>query len=299
MNNTHIPLLKGDPSDLAQIFPKYEVNLLCCRYWWLENWEFRDLSFPFWRIYHNNFEGASIIYKEQKISITPDKLILIAPNTSYSTRLYNHKIPQTGYLLKGGRVDQTNADEKSQLLHLFIHFNLGVPYDYANMGIYSVPINEELCKMLSLIKEHLCLEASRFNFNSTIAVNSVISQLLSTLPKSGWQLASKDYRILQAIHYIEEHPNDILKNPQLARIASMSTNAFIRLFTQETGISPQKYVKGKRIDKACILLHHSNMSIDEVAAACGFADRYHFSRSFKQITNHSPAMYKKGGQMMG
>ncbi|MFV0507120.1 MAG: helix-turn-helix domain-containing protein [Bacteroidales bacterium] len=285
--------MKGDPSDRVQIFPKYEVNLLCCRYWWLENWEFRDLSFPFWRIYHNNLEGATILYKDKNISITPDKLILIAPNTSYSTRLYKNRIPQTGYKLKGDRIDLSNIGNNLRLQHLFIHFNLGMPYDYANMGIYSIPINANLNEQLLQIKEHINTETSRFSFHSTLTINSIITQLLSNLPESGWQLASKNHRILQTIYHIEECLNENLENSQLANIAAMSTNAFIRLFTQETGLSPQRYVKEKRIDKACILLHHSNMTIDEIAFSCGFADRYHFSRIFKQITNQSPAKYKK------
>ncbi|WP_430816379.1 helix-turn-helix domain-containing protein [Carboxylicivirga sp. RSCT41] len=95
------------------------------------------------------------------------------------------------------------------------------------------------------------------------------------------------------IKHIESHLTDDLSNPQLAEDANMATNAFTRLFARETCLPPQKYVKKKHIDKACILLHHSTLSIEEIATACGFADRYHFTHIFSQVTAYSPAKYKK------
>jgi transcriptional regulator GlxA family with amidase domain len=59
------------------------------------------------------------------------------------------------------------------------------------------------------------------------------------------------------------------------------------------GISPQRFIKKCRIDKACIMLHHSQDSIEDVAHQCGFADRYHFSRVFKSLTNISQAKYRR------
>ncbi|MCT4591352.1 MAG: AraC family transcriptional regulator [Carboxylicivirga sp.] len=283
----------GDPSDVTQTFPKYDINIHCCRYWWLQNWEFKDLSFPFWRVYHNSFEGAAIIYQDKHISITPDKLILIAPNTSYSTYLFNHSIPQQGYSLKGGRANQKLPLNEQYLLHLFIHFNLGMPYDNTQPGIYSLPINKEINTMLAGIKKHLNYEHARFTFQSTLAINAIINHLLSSLPENCWQGITNDSRILDVIRFIDANLTSDLSNVQLAPLASMATNAFTRLFTNETGLSPQKYVKKKRIDRACILLHHSSLSIDQIANRCGFADRYHFTRIFSQITGYSPARYKK------
>jgi len=54
---------KGDPSDIQQLFPRFNLQLLCCRYWWLKRWEFRELSYPYWRIYHNTSEGAVLTFK--------------------------------------------------------------------------------------------------------------------------------------------------------------------------------------------------------------------------------------------
>lgn len=288
---------KGDPSDVLQMFPNYNLHLHCCRYWWLQHWEFKELSFPYWRIYHNSYQGAVLLYNNKEYALTPDKIVMIAPNTSYSTRLHDNVIPEFGYSLKGGRISASLSEQQLHaeqcILHLFIHFNIGIPYDNISPGVFIYALTDHLKEKLQVIKRHLNYEHTRFSFYSSLAIQSLIGDLLSDLPEESWNLITKDYRILEVLNYIENHSSDELNNAVLAQQSSMATNAFTRLFTKEIGLSPQKYVKQKRIDKACILLHHSDLQIDEIATKTGFADRYHFSRIFKQITKVSPAKYKK------
>ncbi|WP_195715268.1 AraC family transcriptional regulator [Ancylomarina sp. 16SWW S1-10-2] len=288
---------KGDPSDVLQMFPSYNLQLHCCRYWWLQHWEFKELSFPYWRIYHNSYNGAVILYDNKEYALTPDKIVIIAPNTSYSSRLHDHKIPDTGYALKGGRITSSLSEKQlitdQCILHLFIHFNIGMPYDNVSPGIFIYELTDHLKEKLLIIKRHLNYEHTRFSFYSSLAIRSLINDLLSDLPEKNWNLITKNHRILEVLSYVENNIENELNNTILAEQARLATNAFTRLFTEEIGISPQKYVKKKRIDQACILLHHSNMSIDEVAIKTGFADRYHFSRIFKQMVDLSPAKYKK------
>ncbi len=288
---------KGDPSDVLQIFPHYNLQLHCCRYWWLQNWEFIELSFPYWRIYHNSYPGAVVIHEGKEYELTPDKIIMIAPNTSYSTRMFNHKIPEIGYSLKGGRVNwqlsEKNLVTNKYILHLFIHFNIGMPYDNISPGVFMYDLTDHIKGKLEIIKHHLNYEHTRFSFHSSLAVQSLISDLLLDLPEENWNLITKDLRILEVLNYVDSNINKELSNPVLANVIKMATNAFTRLFTEEIGISPQRYIKKKRIDKACVMLHHSHLSIDEIALQTGFADRYHFSRIFKQIVKISPAKYKK------
>jgi transcriptional regulator GlxA family with amidase domain len=179
------------------------------------------------------------------------------------------------------------------ILHLFIHFNIGIPYDNISPGVFIFDLTEHLKEKLLIIKRHLNYEHARFSFHSSLAIQSLIIDLMLDLPEESWELVTNNSRILDVLGYVENHLGDDLGNPSLARESRLATNAFTRLFTEEIGMSPQKYVKKKRIDKACVLLHHSGLSIDEVAVKTGFADRYHFSRIFKQVTKVSPAKYKK------
>ncbi len=288
---------KGDPSDILQIFPNFNLQLLCCRYWWLRKWEFQELSFPYWRIYHNNKEGAVITYNGNEYALTPDRIMIIAPNTSYATRLFDHKIPNEGFCLEGGRVGgnamEENSFEQECILHLFIHFNVGMPYDHIEPGIFIFELDNHLKQKFSIIKNQISSNYERFNYFSILVIQSLISDLLSEIPVLSWNSISKDSRILDLLSFIEKNLHNDLANKQLAANTKLSTNAFTRLFTAEMWIPPQRYVKQKRVDKACMLLHHSQISIDEVASQTGFANRYHFSRVFKSITGIAPAQYKK------
>ncbi len=288
---------RGDPSDILQIFPHYNLQLHCCRYWWLQNWEFKELSFPYWRIYYNSYPGAVVIFEGKEYELTPDKLIMIAPNTSYATRLFNYEIPELGYALNGGRVNwrlsEMDLINQKYILHLFIHFNIGMPYDNVSPGIFLYDLTDHIKGKLEIIKHHLNYEHTRFSFHANLAVKSLIGDLLSDLPEENWDLITKDFRILEVLNFVDNNISAVLNNQILASVTKLATNAFTRLFTEEIGMPPQKYVKKKRIDKACVMLHHSNFTIDEIAIQTGFADRYHFSRIFKQIVSVSPAKYKK------
>ncbi len=288
---------QGDPSDVLQWFPKYQIQLLCCRFWWLKNWEFRELSYPYWRVYYNTKKGAFLTCNGKEIALLPSHIYIIAPNTSYSTRLFNHVMPDNGFAMDGGRIGQSDLDTDSLtsdfVTHLFIHFNMGMPYDNVAPGVFTFEVNAPLQRNLNIIMDHLQKDATHFTFYSILAIQSLITELLIQIDEKNWSTLSRDHRILEVLHFTENNLDGDLSNTQLAECCHMSTNAFTRIFTEEVGLSPQRYVKKKRVDAACVLLHHTNNTIDEVAQATGFANRYHFTRIFSKTTGLSPAKYRK------
>ncbi len=292
----HVPE-KGDPSSIQQIFSGYNVQLLCCRFWWLKHWESTNMSFPYWRIYWNATKGGFISFREKVYELTPDKIFVISPNTPFSTFIHRQSKEKTEYRLEGGRVGNFKSEKelisKGYVLHLFTHFNIGMPYDYIEPNIFVFDVKPHLQQKLKEITEYLQKEVARFNFYYSLIVHSLISDLLTMIPEKQWSIVSADTRILNVMHHIELNLDGNLSNSSLAERSNLATNAFTRLFREETGISPQRFVKKRRIDRACMFLHHADMTIDEIASVTGFADRYHFSRIFKSITGYSPARYKK------
>ncbi len=288
---------KGDPSDILQLFPSYNLQLLCCRYWWLKKWEFKELSYPYWRVYFNMQKGAYINYKGTEYELSPDKIILIVPNTSFATHLYNAQIPEKKDTLEGGRVgDVFNENELTNqkcVLHLFIHFNIGMPYDKISPGIFIFEHNDNLREKTSFITKHLSNNYVRFDFHSVLVIHSLISDLLSKIPGEKWKPISKDSRIFEVLTYIEKNLEKDLSDIRLSQEINLSTQFFRRLFKNEVGVSPKRYVIKKRIDKACALLLYSKISVNEIAELTGYSDRYHFSREFKKQKGVSPAKYRK------
>ena len=286
---------RGDPSDIRQLFPRFHIELLCCRLWWLKHWEFRELSYPYWRIYHNDRPGAIVRHGEKVYDLVPGKVLLISPNTSYSTQIGEYPVPESGYHLEGGRISDGMPahTEEGSLQHLFIHFTIGVPFDRVTPGIFQFNLNEEQQQEIGWITGSFRLDYSRFELHTMMALHSLITGLLARVPREKWEVPATDPRILHVLNHIESQIGNALSNPELADRAGLSTNAFQRLFTLEVGMPPQKYVRNKRIEKASTLLHHSKLTIEQVAGRTGFADRFHFSKSFKAATGLTPVRYRK------
>lgn len=287
----------GDPSNVLQQFPKNNLQVLCCRHWWLQQWEFRELSFPYWRIYHNQNSGAVIIHNEQQIPLDPGRIMMIAPNTSYSSRLFDNPIPEHGYAFTGNRITKSVSEEalirKNLIMHLFIHFTVGLPYDNASSGIFQFDLTDRLGEKLQVIREHLRHDYQNFTVSVGLTIQSLIFDLLAQLSEGSWNIRSFDSRIRDVLELIHSDLSADLSNPVLADRARMAINSFTRVFRQETGLPPQKYVQKKRVDQASILLHHSNLSIDEIASRTGFYDRFQFTKMFRKWTGIPPAAYRK------
>lgn len=288
----------GDPSEIIQSFPKFNLQVHCCRYWWMKNWEHKDLSFPYWRIYSNVQKGAFMEYKQQVYAIEPGTLYLIAPNTNYASRLHYHPIPQEGYHLVGGRISEITRKENRQFIregaieHLFIHFTLGYPYDQVSPGIYAFRMNKQQEAKIKQLRSYLTRHVAQFNVTIYLTLHSLISELLAGIDEEEWVYPVRDIRIANVISHIENNIEKDFSNEALAGIAHMATNAFSRLFKEYTGETLQHFIRTKRIHAACLLLLHTEISIDVIAEKTGFANRYHFSRVFRQITGNTPAKYR-------
>jgi AraC-like DNA-binding protein len=289
----------GDPSGIVQSFPKFDIQLLCCRYWWLKNWEHAKLGFPFWRIYYNFHEGAHISYKGEVYHLNPGTLYVIAPNTDYSTWLYDHPIPSEHYLLTGGSLTDVDERKRNSLLregaigHMFIHFNLNYPYVVNQPGIYAFPADKKLREMTQLIRSHLLQDNRNFDVTTEFAIYTLICSLLCSMNIDSWEENRMDIRIVRVVDYIKKHLDGDLSNEVLASKVCITPNSLLRIFKSEVGTTLQAFVRQQRIAEACSLFVHTNLSIDQVATKTGFSNRYHFTRVFHEETNTTPARYKK------
>ena len=284
---------KADPSAIKQHFSNINVRIHCCRYWKLQEWEFRNMSFPFWRIYYNTIEGARIFFAQKEVALNQEVIVLIPPYTSFSTALRNgDKESLNGSHMK-------SMDEYAQLQalgmvdHLFIHFNLGFTLDQVEPDIYVFEINTGMRELLNTIRQYTLNGIGHFGFNETMILHRIIYRLVCLIPQEKRINRQIDNRILKVIEYIDHHYRDGLNNDHLARIAAMATNSYLRLFKQSTGVTLQQFVQNKRIEKAITQMHNQSGSIDQIAEWCGFSDRHHFSKVFKKQVGVAPGIYRK------
>jgi AraC-like DNA-binding protein len=95
-----------------------------------------------------------------------------------------------------------------------------------------------------------------------------------------------------ALRYIDAHLADLLPNRKLAELSHASESHFIRLFRRTFGCTPARHVQERRVSIAAEMLVQTQLSIDEIAERCGFANRYHFSRVFAQRMAQPPARFR-------
>lgn len=97
----------------------------------------------------------------------------------------------------------------------------------------------------------------------------------------------------QAIRIMEAHIEDPMSPADLAAQVAISTRQLERLFRRYLGRSPKRYYMELRLIKARNLLLQTDMSVINVALACGFASPSHFSKCYR--TQYRTTPYRERG----
>lgn len=77
---------------------------------------------------------------------------------------------------------------------------------------------------------------------------------------------------------------------ELARGAAMSRYQFLRAFAAAFGLPPHAWAQQQRLARAETLLARG-MALAEAAAASGFADQSHMTRTFRRFRSYTPGQY--------
>ncbi len=103
-----------------------------------------------------------------------------------------------------------------------------------------------------------------------------------------------DYRshLNPAVHTLQDllsaQPEDDRSLDEWARTVGMSPRNLTRAFRQATGISVAEYRTRLRLERAQGFLRNPGLTVEEVAARCGFADARHLRRLWKKTYGVSP-----------
>jgi len=92
--------------------------------------------------------------------------------------------------------------------------------------------------------------------------------------------------------HIEERLAGELRLGELAALARLSDDHFLRAFKLAVGQTPHQYVLGRRITRAQQILERSALPIAAAARATGFRGASHFSAVFRQHVGTSPRAWR-------
>jgi transcriptional regulator GlxA family with amidase domain len=100
-------------------------------------------------------------------------------------------------------------------------------------------------------------------------------------------------KLSNVIQMMESNIEEPISPSILAKEVGMSTRQLERLFRRYLNRSPKRYYMELRLQKARNLLMQTNMSVINVALACGFASPSHFSKCYRAHYDTTP--YRERG----
>lgn len=106
------------------------------------------------------------------------------------------------------------------------------------------------------------------------------------------KLAAKDHSIATLLNEIEKDPTAYLTVSKAAAYMALSESHFARQFKQHTNQSFIHYVTSKRLERAKLMLAHTDKPVLRIATELDFQPVNYFSRTFKKHTGVTPSQYR-------
>ena len=239
------------------------ISILMIRKLRYEGWNLERRNDAFWRLWWPLQLGGVLVTEDVTLRMRSERLYLIPPRTVFSTRL------------------------QQPFVAWQIHFSLQSAEILTSPGIHEL---EPLGAMSYLLDELFGMPQPAGQ--PAWEAHALIALTLRSAPPQLWPSDRRDPRVRRALGFMGEHFREKLALEDIARASGCSERTLLELFQAEVRQTPIQTLTAVRSDEASRLLAHTDLSVDEIAERCGFANRYYFSRVFKQATGESPAAFR-------
>ncbi len=81
--------------------------------------------------------------------------------------------------------------------------------------------------------------------------------------------------------------------PLLNQLMGRSREHVARSFQNNLGMTPTEWLNKERIQRACLLLATTRLSVLEIALDCGFESTSYFHKCFRELKQTTPRQYRK------
>ena len=99
--------------------------------------------------------------------------------------------------------------------------------------------------------------------------------------------------IEKALLYIHDNAYQNIKINDIAKQVNLSPSYIAHIFKKQTNYAPIEYAIKLRLEKAMMLLTHSNKTVAEIADEVGYTSIVPFVNIFKRKIGYSPSIYRK------
>jgi AraC family transcriptional regulator len=106
-------------------------------------------------------------------------------------------------------------------------------------------------------------------------------------------VALPQWRLKRVKQFVASHLGEEIGLDHLAAAAGLSRRHFARSFHQELGETPHRWLMQTRLEKAKQLLGSTDVSVCEIAEACGFSSQSHLTKALKQSDSMTPHRWRQ------
>lgn len=214
-------------------------------------------------------------------------------------------IPSNSYLCCAMSPNIPHEESKSENFHRYIAIFIDENFFKKHLSFYTQNIYDKYFwsqftinkSIINYIKNFMTEYEENYNNRdeiltslSILITNEIIRGLLKIQGNNNNNIT--DTEILKAIDYMNANFGDKITLRTLCSVTNMSESNFNKLFREQTGISPIKYLINLRIKKAKKFLRNTEFSITDISMKCGFYSVSHFSSCFTNMVSISPTEYQ-------
>jgi|TARA_R110000744_G_scaffold58481_1_gene122123 AraC-like DNA-binding protein len=261
-------------------------------------WDYDDVISPFIRLYYITEGSAMVYHSNEAIELKPGHIYIIPSYTfgrykcdeyheqyyiscleeikngysifNFSSFIYESKAtPMDLYYFK--RLLELNPNRQLENNNPKVYDNRPTLMDFEKR-------NEELSPS-AYMETHAILE---------ILISRFIKDMNSQSTKSN---VKKEFGMV--LNHIHENLHENLTVKQLADFCHLNTDYFSRVFNENFGMRPNKYIQSKRIERAQLLLLSTNNSLKQIAEKVGLENLSYFTRIFKSQTGVTPGIFRE------
>ena len=148
-------------------------------------------------------------------------------------------------------------------------------------------IIQEVCARRAFYVE--CIGTLAFRIVTCFARQLESSKVLSAKP-----LEQKvvDGRVREVMHFIKNHLTEDIAVTDVAQALHLSPKQINRLLQKEFMLNCSEYIEKKKAERAKDLLAFTDMRLDEIATAIGYANSFSFSKFFKRVEGMPPGLFR-------
>ncbi len=235
--------------------------------------------------------------------------VSITPNGTVAYPLHSHAYWEIMYYLEGRGCLATAQEEipfeKGSIIAVppqvthgsrsengFVNISIGG--DFQHLLLFDKPV---------LLKDTAAAEGetlARLILQNRYAENDYLSALCTAYVHFLLQNAVCESNLNRAVTDIIRQIGERFSDPDLDVTALLQSSGYAEdymraAFKKSTSLTPVAFLTKTRIDHARRLLeiYGVDMTMAELAEACGFTDNVWFSKRFKQVVGMSPNIYRK------